>query len=79
MAYLAIRYAPSLSFAERLREMKSHLTAAIKARRIYAIMRNVKMLNVGAKKTKDQRVACHGAPQSEELPHGQHQSYLNWQ
>jgi len=37
MAYLATRHAPSLSFAERLGEMKSHLTAAaaIKARRVY--------------------------------------------
>lgn len=35
MAYLATRHASSLSFAERLGEMKSHLTAAIKARRVY--------------------------------------------
>ncbi len=35
MAYLATRHAPSLSFAARLGEMKSHLTAAIKARRVY--------------------------------------------
>ncbi|MBF9037198.1 DUF1127 domain-containing protein [Rhodobacterales bacterium LSUCC0246] len=35
MAYLATRHAPSLSFFERLGEIKCYLTAAIKASRVY--------------------------------------------